>query len=483
MFLLIYLRRELLRRPRQTMVLALGLALGIGLVITVTALSKGVQDAQSKTMQSLYGAGTDITITQAPESGDSNLGAFDELSRAMQSGGPAPGQTIVGDGLVGYGSADQMGGTGLGRLSESSVTQISGLAGVARATGGLTASDIRVELKMPADPTQAAGDGWYNLGGLLARPTAFQVGGVNVADAGLGPLASVGLASGRSFTASDQDAAVAMVDAGYAGTTGLKIGSAVTVGGKKFDVVGVLAQPQGTTPADVYIPLAQAQRLCGIPDDVNTIYVAVDRASDVAAVRDKISRLLPSATVTSSDTVAGAVSGSLATATRLVDDVGRWLAIIVLAAAFALAGLLSLAAVSRRSGEFGLLKALGWHSWRVVGQVIGEAVAQGLVGAVLGIALGTGAAALISRLSPSLTASVGLPGTSSINLYGGPQGALQNAIASSRTVTALDLSAPVTVRAIVLAVVLALAGGLVAGGFGSWRAARLRPAIALRRVE
>jgi ABC-type lipoprotein release transport system permease subunit len=36
---------------------------------------------------------------------------------------------------------------------------------------------------------------------------------------------------------------------------------------------------------------------------------------------------------------------------------------------------------------------------------------------------------------------------------------------------------------IVLAVVLALAGGLVAGSFGSWRAARLRPAAALSSVE
>jgi len=47
----------------------------------------------------------------------------------------------------------------------------------------------------------------------------------------------------------------------------------------------------------------------------------------------------------------------------------------------------------------------------------------------------------------------------------------------------VHLSAPVTVGAIVLAVLLAIAGGLIAGGFGGWRAARLRPAAALSRVE
>ena len=52
---------------------------------------------------------------------------------------------------------------------------------------------------------------------------------------------------------------------------------------------------------------------------------------------------------------------------------------------------------------------------------------------------------------------------------------------ASHTV-AVAMSASVTTGAIVLAVVLALAGGLLAGAFGSWRSARLRPADALTRV-
>ncbi len=48
---------------------------------------------------------------------------------------------------------------------------------------------------------------------------------------------------------------------------------------------------------------------------------------------------------------------------------------------------------------------------------------------------------------------------------------------------AVHLTAPVTIGAVILAVVLAIAGGLIAGSFGGWRAARLRPAAALSRVE
>ena len=46
----------------------------------------------------------------------------------------------------------------------------------------------------------------------------------------------------------------------------------------------------------------------------------------------------------------------------------------------------------------------------------------------------------------------------------------------------MHLTAPVTIGVIVLAVVLAIAGGVIAGSFGGWRAARLRPAAALAKV-
>ena len=69
-----YLGRELRRRARQASIIAIGLALGIGLVITVTALSSGVKNAQSEVLHSLYGQDTDITVTKAPAAGSFGRG-------------------------------------------------------------------------------------------------------------------------------------------------------------------------------------------------------------------------------------------------------------------------------------------------------------------------------------------------------------------------------------------------------------------------
>jgi ABC-type lipoprotein release transport system permease subunit len=53
---------------------------------------------------------------------------------------------------------------------------------------------------------------------------------------------------------------------------------------------------------------------------------------------------------------------------------------------------------------------------------------------------------------------------------------------AAQTVT-VRLAAPISLNLVLLAVGLALAGGLLAGALGGWRASRLRPADALRRVD
>src|SRR3954462_583298 len=59
-----YLRRELVNRRKQTVIIAVGMALAIALVIIVNSVSSGVKDAQASVLQAVYGVGTDITVTE-----------------------------------------------------------------------------------------------------------------------------------------------------------------------------------------------------------------------------------------------------------------------------------------------------------------------------------------------------------------------------------------------------------------------------------
>src|SRR2546429_1522920 len=121
-----------------------------------------------------------------------------------------------------------------------------------------------------------------------------------------------------------------------------------------------------------------------MPGEVNTIYVSAASAADISAVSSEISRALPSATVTTSSNLASEVTGSLSSASTLANSLGKWLAVAVLAAAFGLASILTMSAVSRRVREFGTLKAMGWRSRPIIRQIMGEALVIGLAGGAAG---------------------------------------------------------------------------------------------------
>jgi hypothetical protein len=128
-FFVRYLGRELGRRARQATVIALGLALGIGLVIVVSAAAAGVKNAQASVLHSLYGVGTDITITQSPGTG-SGLQKHN-FSLQIQGGpGQNPKVCVNGKCKSGAQTIDQLFPAGEGVLSYSDIAKVARLADV-----------------------------------------------------------------------------------------------------------------------------------------------------------------------------------------------------------------------------------------------------------------------------------------------------------------------------------------------------------------
>jgi putative ABC transport system permease protein len=512
-----YLWRELRRRARQSIFIAIGLALGIGLVITVTAASSGVKNAEGSVLHSLYGVGTDITVTKTPTAGSGTGGSsFGFRGTFGGSGSKAKAGATIDQNTL---SSDFT----LSSMSTSSVTAISELDNVAGVAGGLTLTDRTVKGTVPVQTNTGSGSTSGTGGGFGGgsggsgggsfsgnfNTNSFTVTGVDIKNGELGPLSTGTLSSGRTLTTADDTKNVALVEASYATSEKLKVGSTIAVGNSKgaattFTVVGIVSEPSGDSPSDVYIPLARAQALAGLTNDVNTIYVSASSNDKIAAVAADIKQTVSGATVTDESSLASEVTGSLASASSLANTLGKWLAIAVLIAAFLLASLLTMSAVSRRIREFGTLKALGWKSRRVVGQVMGESLTIGIIGGVVGVGLGFLGAFLVGEFSGNLSASLGTatgsatPGGAARFAGGGgfggggfsgstaptgrAGGGFTRTAANAASTVAVHLSASVTITAILLAVALAILGGLIAGGFGGWRAARLRPAAALSKV-
>lgn len=482
-----YLRRELAGRKKQTVIVAIGLAIAIALVIVVNALTAGVRDAQAQALASVYGVGTDLTVTgAAAEPGQGEGPRFDFDADAGESDGET---TTLAQSTL---RTDFLRGT----LDSSVLDTVAATDGVAAASGALSLTNstfsgevpsggfAQQDGEQPAAPEegQSPPEGGQGGGGGSFGVDSFSVLGIDPAATSVGPLASAVVTDGRGFDADDAEALVALVDSTYAGTNEIAVGDTIDVAGSDVEVVGILGSTSDSadTAANVYLPLSTAQTLAGVDDVISTVYVQADSAESIDAVQSALADELPDATVTSQSELASTVSGSLSSATTLITNLGTWLSIIVLAVAVLLSVLLTLSGVGRRTREFGTLKAIGWSNGRVVRQVAGESMVQGLIGGAVGLVLGIAGIVLINVLRPTVAASGAGQGVGPGGMGGGPTGG--GAMFQSQQAADIVLQAPFTPWVLVAAVGLAVLGGLVAGAFGGWRAARLSPAEALRSV-
>jgi putative ABC transport system permease protein len=504
MFFVTYMRRELRRRARQAVFVALGLAVGVGLVVTVFAASAGVKLAESQVLGVLDGIGTDVTVTgvttvtgHPPTPGSMPVGH----PTGLGEGADGPEECFVREGCKSVnGKTISFVGSPYSPITTSQLTEVTRLPDVSGAVGGLMLNDQTATF--PKVPTHT-----------LALLSNVYLDGVDTTRTSVGPLSTAKLVTGRELTAADRNSAVAVVDSSFAASNNLKVGSSLTIATASYTVTGIITQPGVSNPVDIYIPLGQAQSLStqtgqSLRGDVNTIYVTAASAADIAAVHAEISKLLPDTQIATQSSLASEVTGSISSAEKLATGLGRLVALLALIAAFAVAGLLTMAAVNRRAAEFGTLKALGWRSRRIIAQVLGETVTMGLAGAAAGIGLGYAGAGILGAVAPTLSAAV--PGNFNPNSYtpnpakgGGGSGVSLSADFTASTAgktptpaglhgttgdpslshtVAIALHPSVTFDVIALAVALALLGGLLAGALASWRIARLRPATALARV-
>ena len=483
MFFIHYISAELRRRRGRTVLTALGLAVGVGLVVVVSALSDGLDQAQDEVLEPLTGVGTDMSVSRPLRvsgggdtfrAGPGRLSDSEQRRLQRENGGGRlelptgnPGEHFERDDLV---STSQL------SFSERQADKVAALDGVADVSASLTLNSIHVEGTVPnrqsgvVGPTPGAGPP-QNI-----DLNSLTVTGVDTAKSGLAQVTPDQITSGRYLTGGRE----AVVTRSYARREGVALGERVSIGGRGFEVVGIAKPPLGGQASDVYVPLAQLQAVSDREGRVNALNVRATDSGSVASVARSIESSFAGAQVTTASDLADRVGGSLDDARSLAGKLGTALVVLGLGAAFLIASLLTLSSVNKRTRELGTLKALGWPKRLVVRQVAGESLAQGALGGALGALVGLAGAALVTAIGPTLEATVagaqqagpGPPG-------GGPFG--QGQITAGSTDVALD--APVDLQLLLVAVGLAILGGLIAGAVGGMRAARLRPADALRSIE
>jgi putative ABC transport system permease protein len=189
---------------------------------------------------------------------------------------------------------------------------------------------------------------------------------------------------------------------------GLKPGDFITVGGHRYKIAGLYHSGDRFEDIGAVLPLPIVQKLAGRPSEVTTIAVIVRPGATPAAVAKRLEARYPGVAAVTEPGQAVKID----TSSRLILQTG-WI-IALLALIVGGIGITNTMAMSvfERFREIGILRAVGWKTWRIAAMIVSEAVGICLLALALGLLLGYAAAELfvqrgLSQLvTPDFTAGV-----------------------------------------------------------------------------
>ncbi len=307
---------------------------------------------------------------------------------------------------------------------------------------------------------------------------AYNVYGISLDNASLLSMYSLLLPSnitaGRNLQAGDSG--VVVLQERVADYFNITVGGTVNILNQTFQVVGM----EGYTPLNetaVYMNLNDAQAITNNTGAVSDFKVFADNVTDVEDVASKISIMYPKLSVSiAASLVDSVIQMQTQTSEELqmaqasmsqIQSTGTMEIAVVTVVVAAIVLFIMLYTVRERTREIGTLKALGASSMAVLGQFMLEGVLLCLIAGVVGLVIGTvGATSLANLLLPHPTQA----GNSTVSTAGVSIGSASSA----------SISVTITPELVLLGLGVAVLLGALGSLYPAWRAARTRPAEAMR---
>jgi putative ABC transport system permease protein len=178
------------------------------------------------------------------------------------------------------------------------------------------------------------------------------------------------------------DAASVMLGRILALNLGKTVGDRVEIAGEPFHVVGIYESESLFENGGLVVPLGQLQRMMGREGQVTGFVIVAGAGVDPRSLGTEIERRVQGVAATPArDYVEGNIQLRLAQAMSAATT-----AIALFLGSIGLLNTMAMA-VAERTGEIGLLRALGWRRSRIVLLLMGEAAALGLLGVLGGAVL------------------------------------------------------------------------------------------------
>jgi len=275
-------------------------------------------------------------------------------------------------------------------------------------------------------------------------------------------VSTVNVVEGGMFTCSDCPEVV--VGKGLAEELNISVGSrlALSIGNASREVlvVGVFETGIRLQEMAVYVPLRLVQEMSGLSGYVTSVLVKCVDPSYVDSVANTIRGTIQGVTVVVQRALTNLVEQALSTLNLFFLSIGL---VALTAGGFGVMNTMFMA-VAERTREIGILKSIGAGDRFIFTLFIAEALIIGAVGSLAGVGVGV----LVTQLIPRFAVFGGarlLPGARQFSSV--PQ-----------NISGLTITPQVVGTAVLIGIAVSVVAGLVP----SYRAARIRPAEAIRYV-
>lgn len=286
---------------------------------------------------------------------------------------------------------------------------------------------------------------------------------------------------GRSL--GEGDSGVILASSNFADYFGVAVGDEVKVYGETFKVVGIYESPSGgrMETRTVHLNISDAQTITGNTGNVSRVDVYAVDVSYVDGMAEVIEAAYSDLSVTTykdrlenienmQEMYEETLNNAELTLAQ-TQTVATEIIVVAVAATSLIVLFVMLYTVRERTKEIGTLKAIGFSNWNVMSQFM-------LEGMLISLTAGAAGVAIASLGAPFLT-SVLLP---SVSLFGSSQPSRSQGFAPTNLGTPGSASATVSLspELLLLAFGVAVLLGALGSLYPAWRAAKTRPAEAMR---
>ena len=410
-----YMIKELWFRRRRTLTATIGLAVGMAVLITMNALSSAYTEASRRPLAEI---GADITVQRAGNVPENLSGPVFACSAV----------TI--------------------RKNEAERIQaLSGIQGFAQALLLWVFDADRFTIVLGFDPSNPNGPG----------------------------VLRTQVTDGRFLENGKRQA---LVEASFAENFAVKTGDTVTVAGESYPVAGIVDASRASkiAVAHIYLPLQEAQKIAAASEQVQAVSPFEQADANILFIKaapGKIEPLTRSIKTIMGEKVSVATPGtflkSLGNLFAVSDQFTQVTSLITVFVTILIVLKTMAANLTERTGEIGILKAVGWSNGHVVRQLMGESIMQCFLGGLLGLLF----AIIASWALGFLQVSIPIPWEMSPTPHFLPGG-------GDPIFKTLRLPVRVSWSLAAAAIGLSTIIGAVTGGLLSRRIARIKPSEVLR---